>query len=109
MPNSGGFATLGFTQLREQQLMLVGHVWPFCLHGLACATAAPAMTTRMATTSEPRTRIQSERARAGKPRTTFICGPPLVCGAPQPPTCDAETHANREAGSTPPNPGKTFA
>jgi hypothetical protein len=103
MPNSGGFETLGFTQLREQQLMGVGHVWPLGLHGLACATAAPARTARAATTSEPRTRIQNERARAGKPRTTFICGPPLVCGVLPTPTCDADSPANRGATSTPPH------
>src|SRR5262249_44279967 len=97
---------VGFMQLRLQQLMSVAHRWPSGLQPFARASVlktSVVMTARTATPSAPRTRCQSESARAEKPRNTCICGPPLGCRSPPPPTGAAEPPANGGAGSPPPH------
>src|SRR5262249_40918086 len=89
-----GFAfpggVVGFMQFPLQQLMLVVHRWPLGLQPFARAfvpKTSVAMTAKTATPSEPRTRVQREKARAGKPRTSFICGSPLGLRGRPTPTC----------------------
>jgi hypothetical protein len=101
MPNSGGFETLGFTQLREQQLMGVGHVWPLGLQPPARASAlktSVAMTARIATTSEPR----GEKARVKKPRAVFMERSPLGwrAGSPNPDVRRGESRKPRSDVNT---------